>query len=68
MLRLASDDDDDDDDDNNNNNNWPLGRHTDRSWWHRHTSIKLFLAAANGSMDEVTFDPPSKYCRFFYLN
>jgi hypothetical protein len=23
--------------------NWPLARNTDRSWWHPHTSLKLFF-------------------------
>ena len=30
---------------------WPLARNPDRSWWHRHTSLKLFLAAAYDSMN-----------------
>ena len=28
-----------------------LGRDQDRSWCHRHTSVKAFLVAAHGSMD-----------------
>ena len=28
-----------------------LGRDPDRSWCHFHTSVKLFLIAAHGSMD-----------------
>jgi hypothetical protein len=27
---------------------WSLAKNPD-SWWHRHTSLKLFLAAAHGS-------------------
>ena len=30
---------------------WPFSRNPNRSWWHRHTSLKLFLAAAHGPMD-----------------
>ena len=30
---------------------WPLARNPDRSWWHRRTCIKLFLAAAHVSID-----------------
>ena len=30
---------------------WLLARNPDRSWWHRHTSLKLFLTAIHGSMD-----------------
>ena len=26
---------------------WPLARNPDRSWWHCHITIKLFLATAN---------------------
>ena len=30
---------------------WFLARNSDRSWWHRQTSLKFFLAAAYGPMD-----------------
>jgi hypothetical protein len=30
---------------------WPLARNPDRSWWHRHTSPKVFLTAAHGLME-----------------
>ena len=33
----------------------PLAWNPDRSWWHRHTSLKLSLAAAHGSMDKRYF-------------
>ena len=28
-----------------------LAKNPDRSWWHRHTNLKLFLATTHGSMD-----------------
>jgi hypothetical protein len=34
-----------------NRNKRSLGRDTDRIWRHLHTSVKLFLVAAQGSMD-----------------
>ena len=30
---------------------WPLAKSPDMRWWHCHTSLKLFLATALGSMD-----------------
>ena len=30
---------------------WHSARNSDISWWHRHTNLKLYWAASNGSMD-----------------
>ena len=40
---------------------WTLARNPDRIWWHCHTSLKLFLAAALCTMDNRSITRKPKY-------